>query len=346
MSRYKYSGRGVAQRWMTPPGLLIFNFDSGSAQLKMEHRDGLQSWVVPELQHGAHVAIFGMADRVGTVARNQHLSEQRAIQTLAFLRSAVSKDFRASRVVGLGELEAKVEGYRDNVAEPRFRSVLVVPSGALMPAHVPPKTDLAQFIEKEILPGTDWLDYVSRGLDIGIGVGGFLETLPWEEMAELAGKIGFFLTVVASVVQLPILWHSVHEQNLKNGGMQGFWEAMQDMANQFSDPSLGTTPLSKWPPLRVPQARTFGIPDTDLPVNEREWMDGRREGCQFAFRLIEKVDQHPVTVKVKGKDQILNGRQLLQNMASQYGSTFGDELHKVIDRKLLDKAGTNWPLRK
>jgi outer membrane protein OmpA-like peptidoglycan-associated protein len=65
----------------------LYNFDVQGDQLKEDHTDFLTLSIVPRLRAGGGVTIMGIADATGDESFNQALSERRANNLLAFLRS-------------------------------------------------------------------------------------------------------------------------------------------------------------------------------------------------------------------------------------------------------------------
>jgi hypothetical protein len=164
-----YAGWGLSERLLKPECLLLFNFDVGSAQLKLEHRDELRQRIVPSLKMHHGVAVVGLTSRTGTTAHNQQLSMRRAENTLAFLRGEAGSDFDARPAIGFGEMKAKQEGYRPNSEERRFRSVVVL-LGAQRVAPFPPALfDVTPVLPGEIPTGGFHPD-LGKGIDIASGI--------------------------------------------------------------------------------------------------------------------------------------------------------------------------------
>lgn len=329
------TGPGFAQRWSHPSGVLLFNFNIDSATPKLEHQDALRQMVVPHLKSGrVGVSLVGLTSRSGTDAHNHWLSEQRAKRTLDFLRSQVQSDFACREVVGFGELKAAAEGYRDGTEDPRFRAVLVVYAPGSTPPPPPTLVDLNSVkLPKKLLPGIDWADTIQWSLDRFNDFTSLFDLLPWETIAEFGGRLNFWGTIVSGTLQMPLLWTSVREQNHTNGRLQGFWEAMQDMSRPFNNSSLRTMPLSDWPALPIPTPRSS---DLHLSiVNEREWMEGRRNGCKEAYGMISAMDRKPVDLEDKNQDTVsMTGRQLLANLALNYGGQVGEHVKKYFETKI------------
>jgi hypothetical protein len=327
---FKRTGLGRGERRLHPPGTLLFNFDIEGAALKQVHHDFLRMYVEPVLRRQGSVTIVGLASRTGRRRFNQHLSEERARRTLAYLRQQVRNDFNVIKAVGYGERKAEREGYADETEDPRFRSVILFTSDNPNPPPAPARIDLTPLHDRGVEPGTDWGDEIQKVLDRASGISSLMELVP--AFAEVAGTAGLVLNIVSAVVQMPLLWWSVRHHNVANGTLQGFWEAIQDMANTYSDPALAGVDMSQWPPLRMPQAHPLSG-----GVNEQEWMEGRRQGCKAAYDLIQKTEN-------KTNGGIEGGRRFLFDLYQQYGTGAGDAIKQFYRLKLLEK-GKDWPLR-
>jgi hypothetical protein len=342
------TGPGLYERRTRPPSLFIYNFDIGGDEPKREHRVFLIQAAVPVLQGGGSVSIVGLASRRGSTASNQALSERRASRTLQILRDAVPKKFAVNKVIGVGEMKAQREGYRDNTEDPRFRSVILFVTPDPTPPLVPDTIDISPEVGIDgLIPGFDVFDFISKTIDITQGVAGLVELLPWGAIAEFAGALGPFLGMVSAIIQMPLLWKGVHDQNLANGGIEGFWDAMQDMAVGFSNRALLHTPLSRWPPIAKPKPHF--LVGSDMLLNEKQWMQGRTEGCEAAYKAMMLIEKDPIPFKitVNGRTQTvpMGGRMYLYTLWVATHGQVADAIHKVIDKKLRDDGKKEWPLR-
>ena len=328
--------------WLVdPPGLLLFNFDVDSSQLKIEHRQYLHDKAVPRIRWGNSVAVVGIASRTGTKLHNFALSLRRAERTLEALKSEIREGFNARAVQGIGEMKAEAEGYRDNTEDPRFRSVVLL----FAPGPTPPfppgliKLKPPKVAESSIPEGFEW-DY-SKINDIASGVSGILELLPWEKLAKL-GEFGDIYTALYSgIFGMYDLFHDLKEQNENNGRLEGFWDAFQDMANRYSNPKLSNIPLKAWPELVRPQPHSFPMPDGS--VNQREWMDGKREACELVYAMMEEMDRDPKVVN----DWHITGKRYLFMLSQQMGGNIAARIHAETDARIMGKGNPyGWPLRK
>ena len=121
------TGRGKNEKRVSPPSLLLFNFDIDGHALKPEHKAFLQAEAITRLRAGSSVRVIGLADRKGGAAlhaHNQVLSEKRVASTVAFLRSEVP-GLKLNQATGFGEDAAAREGEAAGSSDEHFRSVLV-----------------------------------------------------------------------------------------------------------------------------------------------------------------------------------------------------------------------------
>jgi len=79
------TGKGKARSWFLTDGGpkmlgILYNFDIDSDELKIEHEDWLDDYVIPLLQLGGNwnVVLNGRASRSGDALYNEKLSERRA----------------------------------------------------------------------------------------------------------------------------------------------------------------------------------------------------------------------------------------------------------------------------
>lgn len=334
MAHHRSTGWGLGGPFTGPHSWLIFNFDVDSASLKIEHRAMLKSWVVPELQMRHGISIIGLTSRTGRSAHNLRLSKRRADQTLDFLRSEVRNNFRALNVIGLGELAAAKQDPGHHREDPRFRSVVLLAAPSPVPPSPPPVVDLTKILSPRTIPGRDLADDAQWGIDRTTDILSVLAELPWEHIAEFADRTSFGLSIIGAAVQMPLLWASLRHQNHTNGKLQGFWDAMQDMANAYGDPDLQTTPVAKWPPLRKPHPHAFSAPDRS--VNQSEWMEGKEEGCEAAYDLIRDMETTPREIQ----GRLCSGRQLLAQLARDFGERLKEEIQRAYEKKM----GKSWPI--
>jgi hypothetical protein len=338
------TGRGGWERRSAPPSVLFFNFDIDGDFLKHEHRVGLLEGVAPALQRGGSVRVVGLTSRSGSARHNLHLSLRRAERTVAFLRGAVPTGFVAQAVVGFGEMKARAEGHPDGSEHPRFRSVILFVGAGRTPPTPPPTVDVspADLLVDQLFPEDDMLDPASKITDVAIGALGFTELVPLELAAAVGGVLGGALTGLSAAALMPLTWTGLHAQNIANGRIEGYVDAVQSMADAFASPALRSIPQTRWPSLPHPTPRPFSPAELTL-VNQREWMAGRREGCALAYELLKKLDQVPL----HRNNAVVNGRQLLVWMRARFGGEgVKPWLMTAINRRLIGGGSGTWPLRR
>jgi hypothetical protein len=338
------TGRGRWERRTEPPSVLFYNFDIDGDFLKHEHRVGLLEGVVPTVKAGGSVSVVGLASRGGSARHNLHLSVRRAERTLAFLRDAVPRGLVAHAVVGVGEMKARAEGQRDGSEHPRFRSVILFVGAGPTPPTPPTTIDVspADLLVDQLFPDDDMLDLASKITDVAIGTLGFTELVPLEVAAAVGGTLGGALSGLSAAVLMPLTWTGLHGQNIANGRIEGYADAVQSMADAFGSPALRSIPESRWPALPHPTPRLFSAAELTL-VNQREWMAGRREGCALAYEFFNKLEGVPL----RGKSAVVNGRQLLAWMRGRFGSEgVKPWLMAAINHRLIGGGNGTWPLRR
>lgn len=338
------TGRGRWERRAKPSSILVYNFDIDSDFLKHEHRVGLLEGVAPALKAGGRVSVVGLTSRSGSEGHNLHLSLRRAERTVAFLREAVPTGFVAQAVVGLGEMKAWAEGHPDGSEHPRFRSVILFVSAGPTPPTPPATIDVspADLLVDQLFPEADMLDFASKITDVAIGALGFTELVPLEVAAAVGGVLGGALTGLSAGALMPLTWTGLHAQNIANGRIEGYADAVQSMADVFASPALRSISQSRWPPLPRPTPRSFSPAELTL-VNQREWMTGRREGCALAYELFQKLDRSPLVIDGK----VRTGRSVLMMLRQKFGSEGVKVwLMKSINLRLIQGGNGNWPLRK
>lgn len=352
MTQQHRTGRGGVERRRQPPSLLLFNFDIDSDVLKHEHRLALLDEVVPRLKAGGGVGVVGLASRSGGRGHNRALAARRAERTLAFLRHEVPTGFAGTQIVGFGDLKSRPQGQPDGTEHPRFRSVILfVSSGASPPAASkgPETRTMAETIDLSpesllvdaVFPGADWLSLVSKIHDLVAGALGFSDLVPAASVAATGSLLGAGLSVVSLSALMPLTWTSVHDQNVANGRIEGYVDAIPSMADAFASPALPSLPVSMWPPLPVPAPRSFSPAELTL-VNQREWMQGRREGCRLAYELFRALDGSPLI----HKNAVVTGREILGWIRRTQGHDgIKPWLMEAVNRRLTATGRGRWPLR-
>jgi hypothetical protein len=340
----KHTGPGLIDKSPNahPPRLLLYNFDVDGSNLKAEHERALFSSVIPTLRAGGSVSIVGLASRSGSMGHNRQLSLKRANSVLGVLRRSVPRgfnlrayygDMRASnRAYGLGEREAKLEGYRDGKEDPRFRSVLVFVWSRAVPPRPNVPNDVLLNEMPEITSGLEgaekvarWLEMGEKGLDgvhyavEGTGVAAEAAGVVIEA-AELIEAGNVAVEGIALILSLPATWLSGFAAAKRNGRTFGFASAMQSMADAVANGQ---------PSIPRPSPKFNAVPDNAVSVAERLGREGQREGYDLAYSQMKQLDNSPKDITLKdGQKLRLSGRKLLLLLHGAFGDDIKDRLEK------------------
>lgn len=333
--------------------LLLSNFDVAKARLKPGHEMALLGIMRPVLSAGGSCTIFGMASRSGSANTNNTLSQRRAEAVKSALARQISP-LRALSVTGQGESLAAQSGHADGSEDAQMRGVIVV----AWPKPTPP--DIGSVHEKiKSLPGPPGMSLLSGGsiaLDVLDGVGlalsvsGLLEvgTVGAAGVAAAAAEILGPITAIAAL-HATVFATLIDGDNLAetNAELEGFWNAMEDMARQYDDRNLDRKPMDTWPPVVKPNPRKkVGVHLKTVAARRAD--AGEHRGIQKAHRFILDMDSTPqsVTVEVKpgqSKEIKVTGRLLLRMLQANYAGRVADELRERTNAKLRAEGKQEWP---
>jgi hypothetical protein len=129
------------------PGLWgrIYNFNIDDGALKPEHRTWLNTHVVPMLEGGGAISLYGATSRTASNAHNRTLSESRVSAVLSHLNGMVQGNFATRRVVAEGEMRAMARGQPDETEDEWDRAVIILvtrqPTPPPMPTTPQPRVD-------------------------------------------------------------------------------------------------------------------------------------------------------------------------------------------------------------
>jgi hypothetical protein len=184
----------------------------------------------------------------------------------------------------------------------------------------------------------------------GIGTGFDLVALGVElGLAELVSPL---IGIVTTWMSLPLAWKAADDLARYNGRCQGFWDAMQDMADAFKDNSLDKKPLSDWPPIPYPHPHFGSTPESQLQASEVEWRGGQALGAVQAFQYVDNMERNPQEFPAKAGDKAitvkLTGKQWLRELRKKKsgGGEVAQFIHDEIDKNLRAQGRPEWPVWK
>jgi hypothetical protein len=103
----------------------LFNFAIGEHELKFEHENWLNRFVVGFLQVGGSLWLGGLAGRLDSGAPNLLLALRRADAVVAFLRKQCPNDFRISIDLTLSDRAVRTLGVPDDEENEDCRAVFL-----------------------------------------------------------------------------------------------------------------------------------------------------------------------------------------------------------------------------
>jgi hypothetical protein len=323
----------------------LFNFDIGGDRLKVEHQGAIADHVLRALRFAGSVSIFGFASRSDSPEVNTPLSERRARNTLAFMQGKLPRPFN-SHVRAWGENWARYEGQPDRSEDPRYRSVVIYYHHDDTPDPPREVPDFGVTVPGSLeVPDMPVLDSLGAILE-AISALGELSIFVTGSLAVFLEGAGLVTGVVGTALSLPAGWLSADRCARFNGACEGFWEAMQFMANRFSSSRLQETPLARWPRIPDPPRRRINV---EVAV-DREFNEGLREGRDLAWDHIRRLQRRPqrrqVTIDGRRTTVEVSGRVFLALMWRQHGDPgLKRELRRQVDERLRRRGLPPYPLR-
>lgn len=334
-------------RWRLTPhgGLLLFNFDIGGDQLKVQHQTAINDQIFGALRFAGSVTVIGFASRSDDPSVNTPLSQRRARNTLAFMQGKVPRQFN-SQVRWLGEDLARHEGRPDGNEDPRYRSVVIYYHQDSTPGPTPRETpDFGVAPGGLDAPDQPVIDSLGAILGAVSALGELSIFIPGV-LGVVLGAVGLVTGVAGTALSLPAGWLTADRCARFNGACEGFWEAMQFMANAFSSGRLRETPMADWPRIPHPPFRRIpGSSPTDL-----QFQTGLREGRDLAWNHLRRLERHPIqrhiTTGGRRREVEVSGRVFLALMWRQYGDPgLKRELRRQVDERLERRGLGRYPLR-
>ena len=310
-------------------GLWLYNFDIEDFRLKKSHMDVLKTCIFPVLRDGGNVRMMGLASTTGEARFDVELSQHRVYETLSFIQRSIGMKFSVSKKIAFGKEmalyfnSAKMKGGTpDNTESEIWRAVVI--NAWNRDTTLPPVSGLDVPMDNDT-----WASDVSKALDtvsFGLGLIDLIADLgELEAVASVTGPVGLIFGCIQSIVQMPLIWLAADATANYNGQLQGACDAIQDMADQFSDPALDHTPVGRWPAIKVP---TPHISSNPLPsASQQAWRFGQMKGCLSAIRKVVDLETNPKPITLpSGKHIRLNGREWLRALSKAYKDNAGIEI--------------------
>lgn len=346
---------GLAKMPNEQVALLLSNFDVAGARLKPGHELPLLGVIAPMLRAGGSCTIFGMASRSGSVGTNDVLSQRRAEAVKSRLAREINP-LRAISVTGFGESLAAQSGHKDGSEDANMRGAIVV----AWPKPTPPdiKSVVNNLKSLPGPPGFSLLNAAGTALDVLDGVGlavsvsGLLEVGTPGALGVLAAGAEILGPITAVVaLHVSVFATLMDGDNLAetNSELEGFWNAMEDMAKQYDDRNFDRKPLDTWPAVRKPAPRKkVGVHLKTVAARRADI--GEQRGIDKAYRFIQSMDRTPRSVKVEVKpgqsrEIKVPGRLLLRMLQVNFPGRIADELREQTNAKLRAEGKQEWPFR-
>jgi hypothetical protein len=310
----------------------IYAFDVNSADLKTAHRQILKSAIVRVLENRGSISLIAHASTTGPEQYNQALTEARLQNTINFLKLNSSVPFNVLKSIARGETTARTVLGKDNQEDDRWRAVWI---RAWDKATPPPAPEIDPL--KLGLPGQSIPSVAALGLDIA-GL---------TAAATAAAIGGLVLSCFASMIALPALYLDVQKLAEFNGFVQGYSDAMQDMANGFSDSSLDRKPLSQWPPIKEPEPHLSSNPQPTAA--EEGWRRGQKRGARQAYIDVLTMEANPKEVEVtrngKSVKVKMNGKRFLRGLHVAHKDNVAAKIVALVNEELKKAGKPPWPTR-
>lgn len=368
MVRVYSTGTGLylPREWKGEFRVLFYNFDINGTEAKPDYNGLIDHTICPLLNDGWTATVLGLASTTYNREWNFHLSRLRALSVadrivsgmsfrtpnpLAPSRPAIhtgwTVDLQTARRddAGLrniswnGKDTALRWGVPDNIESSYWRGAIVDVWDRATP---PPVTRLMDIVNQPGLPDLGG-SFLPDALQ-------FLDEAAWIEGLALADFIPFadiVIQIIDTLAALPAAWLTGDKLAYQNGEIEGYNEAMQDMADAFGDRTLDGKPESTWPAIPRPQPHSTVIPQAS--VSQQKWQDGQRSGCDKAYKQVQDMDRAPKMATLKGRDgterrRRLTGKLWLHWMKLKYRNDILGFLIKQWNDYLTSNGHTKWPM--
>jgi hypothetical protein len=220
-------------------------------------------------------------------------------------------------------------------------------------------------------PSMGWLDPASKGVDIasfitGLDAIGFSEFFGLVLLGSILEAISGILGIISAIASLPLAWKAADKLANFNGYCNGYWNAMQDMAEAFKDSDLDSlitvtvtppeslpvvpakVPPPTWPQIPTPAPHMSAQDESRLGESERQNRAGERKGCQDARDFIMNLESNPKAMSVQQRGHryqwTATGKVQLRLMYAASKGRVAASLQDAINKKLKAQGLGEWPL--
>jgi|GEM_PF-3192506 len=172
-----------------------------------------------------------------------------------------------------------------------------------------------------------------------------------------AASLGTFLSIfglgtaiVGSIVGLIGAWASADRLAEFNARCQGYWNALGDMANQYSSADFLRSPRNQWRALREPVPHFQPLPreaEEQLSTAAQAWRRGEQQGCREALDMIRRFSHSPYRWRRPNGDQLVvdDGRVFLHLLYVGFRGRVRERIQQHIDTEIRrQNDGRGWPL--
>jgi hypothetical protein len=322
--------------------LWLFNYDINGETLKQAHIAVLNQAIGPMIRDGGSLKLLGLASTTGDVAWDKQLGERRMHGVISHLRSHFGGKFGVTKELSLGKEmalafgQAQLQGGTgDNQESAVWRGVVINAWNRNVPLVLPTGIDVP-------FGNPTWADSTSKIIDVVSWTLGFVDLIAdFAEIAAITGVTGpggLIVGAIGSIVGMPLMWAGADALANTNGQIQGAADAIQDMADQYSNSGLDWTPLSKWRPVQVPAPH---LPNNPQPsASQQAWQAGQAIGCKNAATKVVDLEQTPKPITLpSGKHIRLSGRLWLRAVSKTFRDNAGVEVVIKPANEELAKRG-------
>jgi hypothetical protein len=323
----------------------LYNFDIAGHNLKLEHTDFLDK-IGLLIQTGGAIKVLGLASTTGATSFDQTLSEDREKEVVKYLHTKFGASFLVAKELAFGKNMALAfntahlaGGTKDFTEDERWRAVVI---NAWNRHELPPPPAGSDIP----FNNSTWSETLGKTLDrISIALGLIDLIADIAELSSLAaftGPAGLVLSVIQTILAMPITWATADALAETNGEIQGAADAIQDMADQFGSVA-DNVPVSQWPAVKVPELHLASNPQPNM--FQQAWRNGQSKGRISAVQRVLDLEKNPKTITLPNKKIIkMSGRLWLKVVSKAFGDNAAVEIViKPVNEELRKRGKPPFP---